>query len=593
MGITSSKLQSFVKTVNASGDNDRLVMEGRTVRNEGRRFRLFTDKVRNRETGAALLKGIREQYGDTVADSLSGRLSAVITQGKPLTARVASDVLHQALSVRESLHLANVSTGVAFCYDRNLGSEDHPTLRGALHDFRMRMGDITDYRKLLSAASEELMQQLGQNADNKILSRQELAERVENLPSVVEARYKLNARVVSAAFPDGKPSRAMEAAANVYATRTGLNAEERKQYLSFVQMGAHLAEGFLDSQNDLYEAVALGALRGIEHFRYALDLPHPANRSFLLDSAHFFSDKAGEFAALGLWGVPDGAKADNCFALAAVAAHYDAIRSREPSGLPSRNVLWEECCGEMMPKSLRDAPGDVFMDAMGKRLHTLYREAHGGDNAESQDPGRFYAGKEAISYGFRQTAVDAAMEGRKTQFTLADMIGKVKLYGRSKLDDMDAIEKSIAKDFNRLFKEPSTSVTFVTGSGSSGVVRLDNSMLEDPEDREDHRQGRSSSVTRSLIARTREMCNGSEIQSRVLVQCMGQAGAFLAGMATRLLGAPYGGLSGMNMTLTRLDSGDVQMAFQTGGRATDIAYAFIVRPDGDSELISLDVHLRP
>ncbi len=99
--------RNLSQLANNLGDDTSIIVKNNSFETRGKIGALFTRKAGNRAAGEVLYAGIRRTYGDTVADALAPQIRASREKGKPLTARVARDILATAADMSRGIGQIN------------------------------------------------------------------------------------------------------------------------------------------------------------------------------------------------------------------------------------------------------------------------------------------------------------------------------------------------------------------------------------------------------------------------------------------------------------------------------------------------------
>lgn len=545
---------------NAASNDQNIVVRNNCFENMGKVGTFFAGKAASRQAAEALFNTIKEQYGDTVADTLSPQLRDSMVKGKPLTARTVQTVLADAQEFRQALRDAN-STAVRTFAEGNRGQGDTRNIDSALTPLFAELGlDQAQQADLRNRALASLANTAAESG--KLLSFQDLKE--IGVATVIRAVQDTYADRLSA--------------------QHGLNAEEAAQMRQLVQLASAQARVAAPGQAPLSPGqICLAAERGelpgqqallfamgkCDHedagVRDAMLLTTNANR---VDMALFSeSSKNGGGIALSV----------------RVMEKLPEMRQMQPEGPLNRETLWKGCFGESLPAAQAGKDDRSFYTAMLIKLENSFAALKPGDPIAGFNGMMFHA------YGLSTEKCSQAVMG-PTSLTMGDFIAEPTLYALSRLPDMDGIEDQLAMDIHRRgthngIQGFSPVISFgAPGQPVQSVKIRDMAGLTEAQ-QADFRDGKPNPITASLIQHCRELCNGNEVQARVLAMGMTQAGTMFTRTLSPATAEMFDEHAPHHMDARRNDDGSVTLRIYTPENAMlDADYTFTIQPDGQNKL---------
>jgi hypothetical protein len=186
-------LHAFSRVATNVADDRVLTLSGKKVQDTGRLGALFTSRAENRTTIAAFVGAVRKRYGDHIANMTKSLLSERSAAGKPLTARMAKDLIHLAETEKARVNAANRETVANFLHGN--GNDPEKSLDKALDRFCAETGISGENRALLKEkATRFLVRKAEHNRFHPaVLTAETLFQNVASgRGRGVAARYSLN-----------------------------------------------------------------------------------------------------------------------------------------------------------------------------------------------------------------------------------------------------------------------------------------------------------------------------------------------------------------------------------------------------------------
>ncbi len=587
----------FQNALDHVADDQHLILKENGFEAKGKVGAFFAGKTARRNAAEALYHAVKAQYGQTVADTLAPQLRDSMVNGKPLSARTVQTVLADAQEFRQAIYDANAE---------------------AVHAFVNRNTAPGDTRNL-DAALAPLFAELGLNgAEQAVLEGQAL----QSIATTAAHSGKL------LSFEDFKNiglSTVISAVQNAYTDRLsaqhGLNAEESAQMRELVQLSAAQARVAAPGQAPLTPGqICLAAERGelpgqqallfamgkCDHedagVRDAMNLSSNANR---VDMALFSeSSKNGGGIALSV----------------RVMEKLPEMRQMQPEGPLSHETLWKGCFGENLPAAQAGKDDFHFYRDMLIKLEDSFSALKPGDPMAGFNGMMFHA------YGLSTEKCSQAVMG-PTGLTMGDFIAEPTFYSLSRLPAMDAnaaanepqpamaahapedgfadlfaqldemapprretIEDQLAKDLHRRgthngIEGFSPVISFGVPGQPVQSVDIRNMAGLTEEEQAAFRDGKPNPISASLIQHCRELCNGNEVQARVLAMGMTQAGTIYTRTLSPACDILLDEHSPHHMDARRNEDGSVTLRIYTPADSQlDADYTFTIQPDGQNKL---------
>ena len=552
----------FQQALDRVADDQNLVLKENGFEAKGRLGAFFTGKTAHRNAAEALYHAVKAQYGQTVADTLAPQLRDSMIKGKPLSARTVRTALADAQEFRQAIYDANAEAVHAFV-NRNTAPGDSRNLGAALAPFFAELG--------LNGAEQAVLE--GQ----ALQSIADKAARGDKLLSFED-------------FKNIGLSTALSVMQEIYADRLsaqhGLDAEQAAQMRELVQLASAQARVAAPGRAPLSPGqICLAAERGelpgqqallfamgkVEHpdagVRDTMLLTTAANR---VDMALFCeNNRIGGLMGMNM----------------RFMEMLPEMRQAQPEGPLSRETVWKFCLGEDMPAQMAAEDQKDFNTALSNKLMEQFCALKPGD------PMAGYNGLMNLALGISTEKSAQAVTGAIT-LSLEDFVASHSLYPLRSLPDMDGCEHQLARDINRRGSQQgiegfSPVISFgAPGQPVQSVNIQDTAGLSEAEQAA-FRDGKPSPISASLVQHCRELCGGSEVQARVLIMGMTQAGT----MTTRSL-SPVAHLGGIleehsphHMDALRNEDGSVTLRIYTPSDSPlDADYTFTIQPDGQNRL---------
>lgn len=570
----------------AEAGNGNIVVKNGGFQTTGKVGAFFTAKAAHRAAAETLLQGVRQRYGDTVADALAPDLRTVREQGKPLSARTARDVLARAREMSEGIVRINTDMARHFLTG-NAGPGDTRNLDAAFGEFCTAHGFDPAARQELKHAFGEAVAQAARNSTT-ILSFAEMshAVRTASLPGMKTA---LNILTAEQFLTD--PARGADAATDACALRSGLDAGQKEHLRTLVGMAVrHMAENTDSTEisaQELFEAVSNGALPGMDNFAYACGKANLNDASARDTMAWATPETMTDMAMLTTQLAQGGGMAVNALA----AQRLPAMREIQPEGLLRRETLWQGCFSEAMPEALKKLPLREFNSAMFDRLSRIFQEA------DPDNPAAAAIGMTTLSTGISLEKTRESLRG-PVALTLADFVNLPSLTPLSRLGTLEEVEASLAIDLNRRgthnsLPDYSPGISFGIAGSAPETVHIQDISTMTADDKAAFAEGKPSPMSRDLAARALRLCGGNEAQARQVILNMGQAGAFLVRSNSPVTGIFETEHSPLDIDIRREENGNVTMRFYKPEQSPlDIDYTYTVTPNGQGTLTACRIQAR-
>lgn len=564
-----------------------IVVRNGGLQTTGKVGAFFTAKAAHRAAGEALLQGVRQRYGDTVADALAPELRTVREQGKPLSARTARDVLAKASEMSEGLVRINTDMARHFILG-NASQGDTRNLDAALEAFCAARGLDPAARHSLKDAFGEAVLGAARNSST-LLSFAEMGEAVRSasLPGMKKAVSVLAAEQFMA---NADPACGADAAMDAFAGSLGLDADQREKLRPLVGMAVRHAvenaEGELTAQT-LFGSVSAGSLPGMTNFAYACGKAR-LNDAVARDTMAWATPDTMADAAMV---TAQFARGGGISLNALVMQRLPVMRELQPEGLLSHETLWQGCFREPMPEELKNAAPRQFNDAMFERMLNLFQEAAPGNPMAKTD------GMGTLMTGISLEKTLESLHGH-VALTFADFVNLPTLTPLSRLGSLAEVEASLARDINRRGTHNSLpgyspTISFGAAGGGSETVHIRDTSAMSEEDRASFAGGKPSPMSHDLAARALRLCDGNEVQARQIIQSMGQAGAFLVRLNSSITGVFETEHSPLDIDVRKEENGDITMRFYKPEQSPlDIDYTYTITPDGQGRLTACRIQAR-
>lgn len=574
-----------------AGDGNIVVKNG-GFKSTGKLGAFFTAKAAHRAAAETLLQGVRQRYGDAVADALAPDLRSVREQGKPLSARTARDALAKAADMAQGLVRVNTDMARHFIMG-NAGPGDTRNLEAAFREFCAARGlDPAAHQELKTAFGEAVAESAA--SSTTVLSFAELSEsvRTASLPGM---KRELSILAAGRFMADADPEHGVDAATDACAARLGLDAGQKESLRALVGMSVPYAAENATEEYDaqyLFNAVSSGSLPGMDNFAYGCGklaiTGSGAQESVKRDTMAWATPATmADIAMLEVQLRQGGGAALNALA----TQRLPDIRRIQPEGLPGRDALWQGCFNEAMPEALRNIPPRQFNSAMFDRLARIFQETVPDNPAAAPN------GMTTLSTGISLEKTLESLRGPVT-LTLADFSNLPSLTPLSQLGTLEEVETSLAKDLCRRGTHNALPgyapvVSFGVAGGEAETVHIQDTSAMDAKDKENFEQGKPSSMSRRLADRALRLCNGNEAQARQVIQSMGQSGAFLVRSNSPVTGIFESEHSPLDIDIRREEDGSITMRFYKPEQSPlDIDYTYTVTPDGQGMLTACRIQAR-
>ena len=194
VNVENFHIADFQHTLDHVADDQNVVLKENGFEAKGKAGAFFAGKTARRNAAEALYHAVRNEYGQTVADTLAPSLRDSLNRGKPLSARTVRTVLADAQEFRQAVRNANEMAVRTFA-EGNRAQGDTRNIDAALHDFGVPEVDQP-------AMKEAILHRLGERAleSTHILSYAELwelstavtFEAVQNMPALFQTMQDVN-----------------------------------------------------------------------------------------------------------------------------------------------------------------------------------------------------------------------------------------------------------------------------------------------------------------------------------------------------------------------------------------------------------------
>ena len=513
----------------AQAGNGNIIVRDGGLQTTGKVGAFFAAKAAHRAAGEALLQGVRQRYGDAVADALAPDLRTVREQGRPLGARTARDVLAKAAEMSEGLVRINTDMARHFIM-ANAGPGDTRNLDASFGEFCAARGLDPSVRQDLKAAFGEAVLEAARNSTT-LLSFAEMSRAVStaSLPGMKKA--------LNIAAAEQFMTRGADAAMDAFAERLKLNAAQR------------------------------------ENLRPLVDRAAP--------------DTMADAAMLTAQLARGGGIALNALAMQCLPV----MRELQPEGLLTRETLWQGCFHEPMPENLRDAAPRQFNGAMFDRMVSQLQEAAPGDPMAA--PNGMATLSSGISLDKTLESLHGPVTLTLADFAnLPTLTALSRLGTLEEVEASLAKDLGRRGTHNRL-PDYTPTISFGIAGGEAETVHIQDTSGMNEKDRAAFAGGEPSSMSRDLAARALRLCGGNEAQARQVIQSMGQSGAFLVRSNSPVTGIFESEHSPLDIDIRREENGNITMRFYKPEQSPlDIDYTYTITPDGQGRLKACRIQAR-
>ena len=571
-------------------DDTSIIVKNNSFETRGKIGALFTRKANNRAAGEVLYAGIRQMYGDTVADALAPQIRASREKGKPLTARVARDILATAANMSRGIGQINTDMARHFVLG-NHRQGDTRNLDTAFDTFCAQKGIDPAANQALKNRFGELVLQAAAAESQKVLSYDELGQMVSTASTT--ALQKAWNETQAQAFLDD-PVHGASAAMDTYATQKGFDGPQKTQLRKLVGMAVmHEADMAAEqkaafSPQTLFKAVSEGSLPALQDFACACG-----------------KNKAHNYIAddIMIWATPRNladvamlsamlSRVPGIGGSAVAVQRLGAMRTLQPEGLLTRETIWQGCFNEPMPDELKTADQEHFGNMMFERLSRHFKAIRPDEPALAEANGIAY-----LSVGLSLEKTDASLRG-PVALTLEDFVNRPTLTPLQNLGTLREAEESLAKDIKRRGSHSSLegytpTISFGTAGGPVETVRIRDTSGMDEAEKGKFERGLPSSMSHDLIRRTQELCGENDVQLRQVVTSMSQAGTFLVRNASPVTGIAESEHSPMDIDIRREANGNITVRYYKPPQSPlDIDYTFTITPDGRATMTACRIQAR-
>lgn len=578
--IDRVNVASLTQLANVAGTHDRLVATAEGgIQTSGRVSAFFTAKATHRATAEAFLGGIRNRYGDGIADALAPQLSAMRRQGKPLKARVARDILAQASDMSQALGPANAEMARRFLLGNN-GAGDTRNLDHALQGFCAK--NNLQPSPALRQAFERIISDMAAHS-RKLLSYQDMADAV--------TMQTLRSRPADYILSGIDPQQTRDAALDACATHLGVDGELRDQLGQLMDrvLAEESAAGRQGTPADFFRDLSTAGQTSLQCFAFACGKPGLGDATLRDAMCLTPRQHVGEMATLA----PQLNVGGGIALIMVAMRHMDEMRARQPQGPLSRETLWQGCFQEAMPQDLAARSQRDFNSAMYEKLLGMFR-------ARSENPAAPFNGMLLLSAGVR---LEKALEATSAtaSFELKDFAFPPSLTPLARLGDMAEVEREVSIDlFRRGTQHALPGYRPTISFGGTGIpaeaaatVHIQDVAYMTAEDRNDFEHGRPSTMSHNLAIRAQLLCGGNDAQARQVLLSMGQSGAFLLRTLSNQTGVLLDEHSPLDIDIRREASGDVTMRYHTPPQSPlDADFTYTVTPDGRGVLTACRMQAR-
>lgn len=552
--------------------SENILIKSGTFKSAGKLGAFFAGKAASREAAEALFNAVQKEYGSTIANAIAPELRSSRVKGTPLSARTIRQVLDEAATYREGMTAANHAAVQAYATGNKT------------------QGDTRNLDATLTPLFADLGLAPAEQANIREAVLQALTARAEDSDQLLsfEALKQISVSAI------------IDTVQDVYTDRLcaahGLDAAQTAQMRELVHLASAHARIVPPGQvppspGKLCLDAEQGKLPGQQALLFAFGkVDHPD--ATVRDSMGFTTDAnrvdMAVFCEVHLAG---GAMGLNTL----VMEKLPQIRQMQPEGPIGRDVLWQCCFNEPMPDSIAMVPPRQFDSAMVDRLMRTFSDLKPGDPMAS------YNGLMCLSYGMSMANSCEAVK-RPTPLTMDSFIAMPQLYALSRLGDMAHSEDIMARDLNRRGTHlPLPGFSPVISFGAPGqpvqtVAIQDTSALNDAERAAFH-SGAPSPISASLVQHCRELCNGNEIQARMVAMGLSQVGTLTTRSLSPLTVVDENGgplvvseHTPHHMDVRRQEDGSVTLRIYTPPNSPlDADYTFTIQPNGDSRMTSFSM----
>ncbi len=582
----SLNLNNLTRLADSLSDGSSFVVKNGGFAAQGKVGTFFTRKATNRQAGEALFAGIRQKYGDTVADALAPRMSAVRNEGKPLSARMVRDVLREAAGLADGLSRINADMARHFVMG-NDGPGDTRNLTHAFNAFCADNGlDPAAHQQMKDAFGEAVIRAAA--AENgRVMSYEEMSGMVRTaaLPAMKRAWNEIQA----GAFLSGP---AAHAAVSSLADSLNLDAAQRQELGRATNMAVHHEAEAAADKNLVFDAqqtlrsIADGSLAELRNFAFACGAD--VQVSHLAQDVMAWSGP-GTAADLAVLAERFSGSGVGCIAL--MSQRLGDMRAMQPAGPLTRETVWQGCFREPLPDAQRQTDLNAFNNALFERLAKELGDLKPGD------PTAAMTGMTSLSSGVSLEKVEASLRG-PVSLGIEDFVNRPSLTPPGRLGTLQEVEESLAKDIKRRGTHSSIAgydpvVTFGAPGQRTDTVHLHDTAGMNEAELAEYGAGRPSPVSASLARHATALCNGNEVQARQVILSMGQSGAFLVRSNSHFTGIFESEHSPLDVDVRREENGNVTMRFhKPASSPLDMDYTYTITPDGRGTLTDCRIQAR-
>lgn len=586
IGLT---FQNLTRLANTLDDSTSIVVKNGGFETRGKVGAFFTLKSTNRHAGNVLFSAVRQMYGDTVANALAPQMRASRDEGKPLSARVVRDVLASAAEMHQSIPRINDDM-VRHFLTGNAAPGDTRNLDTAFATFCASKNIDPAANQQLKNAFADAVRQFASGETSRILSYAELSELVVTANTM--AMQKAWNEVQAKAFVDDAVNGAA-AATDACAASQGIPDQYKQELGRLVTLiasyeGAMAAEkGVPFDARALFQEIATGRRPEIQAFAFACSNEKRTVSDVTAESisrAPF--DKLADCAMLT-------SQLDNagvsCQLL--VMQHLDTLRTLQPTGLLTRENIWQVCFNEPCPDQVKDGTERDFNNAMFTRLGDVFRQALPNNIGAGE------IGMMTLATGITLAKSIESMHG-PISLSMEDFVNVPSLTPLPRLGTLQEVEASIAKDIQRrgsdgYLPDYTPIISFTASGGTTQTVHIQDTTGMTKEEKAAFEGGFPSSISASLVRHALELCSGNELQARQVIQSMGQGGAFLVRTSSPVTGIIRTEHSPLDIDIRREDNGNVTMRFYTPASSPlDLDYTYTITPDGHGRMTACRIQAR-
>ena len=583
-GVTLN-FNDMLRMIDSAPDKSIIVRDG-SFQSVGKIGAFFAAKANCRQASYEFLEGVRQKYGDTVANTLEPELRVLRESGKALSSRTARDLLGKAEDLSAGLKRVNEDMARKFISGSGLRG-DTRNLDAAFAEFCSRRELDPNANQELRETFDDLKQAFGEivrrmalNSDH-VLSFAEMSKAVSD-GEMLEMK---NAMEVVGFVRSGTKTGILRELSEEH----GLNAAQRAD----LEKVADMALRFTAEQSKTpVNAESLGAgLKdniAVQSFLYccgASTLQRESTLRDVLDMASATPHRDDTISLASHFG--NGYISNFMLAL----QKMPAMRALQPSGMLTRDTIWQACFNEPLPSRACSMSVNDFNNAVFDKIQGMFERAAGGDAVKATE------GVTVLSTGITLEKSMASMGG-PVSLTMNDFIAPPTLTPLQRLGSLEAVEKELAKDLHRRGSHQALAgydpvITFGREGQAVETVHIQDTSGLSEEQKQAFADSNISPISNALVAKARELCGENEVQLRQMVLSMGQVSTLLLRSDSSVTGIVRDEHSPVDLDVRREANGNVTMRFHTPANSPlDADYTYTISPDGRGVLTACRMQAR-